>query len=54
MELERPTPDDYGEGEIVIWVPEELVEITQEYATHYIESNHDYKGYSVIVEAYDI
>lgn len=49
-DLERPTAEDYGSGEIVIWVADNVVDLTKKYADDFIASNPDYSGYTVTVE----
>jgi len=43
-------PASYGEGTITIWVAENVVDFTKEYAEKFIASNDAYKGYTVTVE----
>lgn len=51
--FDRPTLEDYGKGEIVIWVPYEMVDIAQNYAEKFLESDSIYSGYTVKVETVD-
>lgn len=48
--LERPTLEDYGEGEIVIWVADNVVDLTKQYAEEFLASDPLYSGYTVTVE----
>ncbi|MCR5743459.1 MAG: extracellular solute-binding protein [Lachnospiraceae bacterium] len=43
-------PASYGEGTITIWVAENVVDFTKEYAQKFINSNEAYKGYTVDVQ----
>ncbi len=49
----RPILEDYGEGEITIWVPYEMVDIAQTYADRFLESDPMYSGYTASVTAVD-
>ena len=49
-ELGRPTLDDYGSGVIKIWVADNMVDLTKEYAEKFLESDPAYYGYTVKVE----
>lgn len=49
----RPILEDYGEGEIEIWVPYEMVDIAQTYADRFLESDPMYSGYTASVTAVD-
>lgn len=48
--VERPTLDDYGSGEIKIWVADAVVDLTKEYAEKFLAENEAYSGYTVVVE----
>ena len=43
-------PASYGQGTITIWVAENVVDFTKEYAQKFIDSNEAYKGYTVDVQ----
>ncbi len=47
---QRPTLDDYGYGEIKIWVSDNMVDITEQYAEAFLLAYPEYRGYSVVVE----
>ena len=49
-EATKPSVDDYGSGEIVIWAPEAAVEFTKKAAEDFIAANEAYKGYTIRVE----
>lgn len=49
-DLARPTTDDYGSGEIKIWVADNVVDLTKEYAEKFLASDPAYSGYTVVVE----
>lgn len=49
--MERPTLEDYGSGEIEIWVDDSAVDITKKYAEAFLTSNPQYSGYTVKVES---
>ena len=49
----RPILEDYGEGEIEIWVPYEMVDIAQTYADRFLESDPMYSGYTASVTGVD-
>ena len=48
--LERPVLEDYGSGEIKIWVADNVVDLTKEYAEKFLASDPAYSGYTVVVE----
>ena len=48
--LERPALESYGEGEIVIWVADKVVDFTKEQAEEFLASDPLYSGYTVTVE----
>lgn len=47
----RPTLEDYGSGEIKIWVADAVVDLTKEYAEKFIADHPEYAGYTILVEA---
>ncbi len=49
-EATKPTMDDYGKGEILIWAPEKAVEFTKTTAEKFIADHKEYSGYTVRVE----
>jgi arabinogalactan oligomer/maltooligosaccharide transport system substrate-binding protein len=49
-ELQRPVLEDYGSGEIKIWVADNVVDLTKEYAEKFLASDPAYSGYTVVVE----
>ena len=46
-----PSIDDYGSGEIVIWVADKVVDLTKQKAEEFLKANEAYSGYTVRVEA---
>lgn len=48
---ERPTLAEYGSGEILIWAPESVVDVTEEKANKFISEHPEYSGYTIKVEA---
>lgn len=48
--LERPVLDEYGSGEIKIWVADNVVDLTKQYAEDFLASDPAYSGYTVSVE----
>lgn len=48
---ERPTLSEYGSGEILIWAPESVVDVTEEKAKKFISEHPEYSGYTIKVEA---
>jgi arabinogalactan oligomer/maltooligosaccharide transport system substrate-binding protein len=49
-EATKPTMEDYGKGEILIWAPEAAVEFTKTTAEKFIADHKEYSGYTVRVE----
>ncbi len=47
---EKPSVDNYGSGEIKIWVADNMVDLTEEYANAFLSAHPEYSGYTVVVE----
>ncbi len=47
---ETPALDDYGSGDIKIWVADNVVDFTKEYAEKFLSDNAQFSGYTVTVE----
>ena len=47
---ERPTLEAYGSGEIKIWVADNIVDFTKQYADKFIAEHPEYSGYTIVVQ----